>query len=46
MRRARWIIHPKVESLRPVIYHCLSRVVNRGFVFGDLEREQQRKFTI
>ena len=44
MRRARWIIRPKPESVRPVIYHCLSRVVNRGFVFGDLEREQQRKF--
>jgi putative transposase len=27
-----------------VIYHCVSRAVNREFVFGDLEREQQRMF--
>jgi putative transposase len=25
-----------------VIYHCISRVVDRRFVFGDLEREQFR----
>jgi REP element-mobilizing transposase RayT len=44
MRRARWIITPKLESPKPVIYHCISRAVNREFVFGDLEREQQRMF--
>jgi REP element-mobilizing transposase RayT len=44
MRHARWIIPPKIESPKPVIYHCISRVVNREFVFGDLEREQQRMF--
>jgi len=44
MRRARWIISPKLESPKPVIYHCVSRAVNREFVFGDLEREQQRMF--
>ena len=44
MRRARWIISPNPESARPVIYHCISRAVNREFVFGDLEREQQRMF--
>ena len=27
-----------------MIYHCVSRVVNREFVFGDVEREQQRMF--
>ena len=43
MRRGRWIIEAK-ESVRPVIYHCVSRVVNREFVFGDVEREQQRMF--
>jgi hypothetical protein len=43
MRRGRWIIEAK-ESVRPVIYHCISRVVNREFVFGDVEREQQRMF--
>jgi hypothetical protein len=33
MRRARWIIKPKPESPKPVIYHCISRVVNRDLVF-------------
>ena len=37
MRRARWIIKPKPESTRPVIYHCISRVVNRDFVFQAAE---------
>jgi len=27
-----------------VIYHCISRAVNREFVFGDVEREQQRMY--
>ena len=27
-----------------MVYHCISRAVNREFVFGDLEREQQRIF--
>jgi len=31
-------------STRPVIYHCISRAVNREFVFGDVEREQQRMY--
>ncbi len=44
MRRARWIIPPRLESLKPVIYHCISRVVNREFVFGDMEKEQLRMF--
>ena len=44
MRHPRWIISPNPESSRPVIYHCISRAVNREFVFGDLEREQQRMF--
>ena len=44
MRRARWVIKPSLESLRPVIYHCVSRVVNREFVFGSAEKEQLRKF--
>ena len=44
MRRARWIITPKLESPKPVIYHCIGRAVNREFVFGDLEREHQRMF--
>ncbi len=44
MRRARWIIKVKPKSTRPVIYHCISRVVNRDFVFDSVEREQLRKF--
>jgi putative transposase len=44
MRRARWIIKPKPESTKPVIYHCISRVVNREFVFESIEKEQLRKF--
>jgi putative transposase len=44
MRRARWIIKPKPESPTPVIYHCISRVVNRDFVFETTEKEQLRMF--
>jgi hypothetical protein len=44
MRRARWIIKPKPESHKPVIYHCISRVVNREFVFQSTEKEQLRMF--
>ena len=32
------------ETRRPVIYHCISRAVNREFVFGDVERERQRMY--
>jgi REP element-mobilizing transposase RayT len=44
MRRARWIIKPKPESTKPIIYHCISRVVNREFVFEKAEKEQLRMF--
>jgi len=44
MRRARWIVPVTAGCLRPVIYHCVSRAVNREFVFGDVEREQQRMY--
>jgi REP element-mobilizing transposase RayT len=46
MRRARWIIAPRLglESVRPVIYHCISRVVNRELVFGAMEKERLRMF--
>ena len=30
--------------MKPVIYHCVSRVVERRFAFGDVEREQFRIF--
>ena len=30
--------------MKPAIYHCISRVVDRRFVFGDEEREKFRVF--
>ena len=42
MRRARWIAPWKDSEVKPAIYHCISRVVERQFVFGDEEREQFR----
>ena len=44
MPRSRWIA-PWADSLtKPAIYHTLSRVVDRRFVFGDTEREHFRMF--
>ena len=42
MRRARWIAPWKDSEEKPAIYHCISRVVERRFAFGDEEREQFR----
>jgi REP element-mobilizing transposase RayT len=50
MRRARWTISPAPEGVgaaaraRPVIYHCISRVVDRRFAFGQDEKEKLRTF--
>ncbi|MDP3849722.1 MAG: transposase [Luteolibacter sp.] len=44
MRRARWILRPAPETARPVIYHCISRVVDRRFVFQADEKEKLRTF--
>ncbi len=44
MRRARWVLRPSLESPRPVIYHCISRVVDRRFVFDGDEKEKLRTF--
>ena len=44
MRRARWLATWKDNPDRPAIYHCISRVVDRRFVFGDEEREQFRMY--
>lgn len=44
MRRARWLAAWKDSPDRPAIYHCISRVVDRRFVFGDEEREQFRMY--
>ena len=34
----------KDSAVKPAIYHCISRVVDRRFVFGDAEREHFRMF--
>jgi putative transposase len=44
MRRSRWLAPWKDSLVKPAIYHCISRVVDRRFVFGDAEREQFRMF--
>ncbi len=44
MRRARWLAPWKDSTGKPAIYHCISRVVDRRFVFKDAEREQFRMF--
>lgn len=40
----RWLAPWKDSAVKPVMYHCLSRVVDRRFVLGDAEREQFRKY--
>ncbi len=44
MSRKRWIVRGSESGLKPAIYHCISRVVDRRFVFGDAEREHFRMF--
>jgi REP element-mobilizing transposase RayT len=47
MRRARWTIAPPPEGVvatKPVIYHCISRVVDRRFAFGQDEKEKLHTF--
>ncbi|HEX5791019.1 MAG TPA: transposase, partial [Luteolibacter sp.] len=44
MRHTRWLSPWKDSAERPAIYHCVSRVVGREFLFGDLEREKFRTF--
>jgi REP element-mobilizing transposase RayT len=44
MRQARWLAPWKDSGEKPAIYHCISRVVDRRFVFGDTEREHFRMF--
>jgi len=33
MRKSRWLAGWKDSATKPVIYHCISRVVDRRFVF-------------
>jgi putative transposase len=44
VRRARFLAPWKDSETKPAIYHALSRVVDRRFVFGDAEREHFRMF--
>ncbi len=44
MRRARWLAPWKDKAERPSIYHCVTRVVGREFVFGAAEKEQFRTY--
>jgi putative transposase len=44
MSRKRFTAPWKDSETKPAIYHCISRVVDRRFVFGDVERERFRMF--
>ena len=44
MRRARWLAPWKDSAERPVIYHCVTRVVERRLAFGQEEKEQLRTY--
>ena len=44
MSSKRWLAPWKASAEKPAIYHCISRVVDRRFVFGDAEREHFRMF--
>ncbi len=42
--KKRWIADWAESEEKPAIYHCVSRVVDRRFAFGDEEREVFRMF--
>lgn len=44
MRRARWRVTWEGKGGKPVFYHCIGRVVERRFAFGDEEKEKFRTF--
>ena len=44
MGSKRWLSPWKDSLVKPAIYHCISRVVDRRFVFEDAEREHFRMF--
>lgn len=44
MRKSRWIQSSKSGGERAVIYHCISRVVDRRLVFKADEKEKLRTF--
>ena len=44
MRRSRWLAGWKGSATKPVIYQCISRVVDRRFVFEERECEAFRMY--
>jgi putative transposase len=44
MRKARWLAEWKDGVAKPVLYHAISRVVDRRFVFAEQECETFRMF--
>ena len=44
MRKARWLRSFKDGVNKPILYHAISRVVDRRFVFGERECEAFRMF--
>ena len=44
MRGKRWTFQSADPVCKPALFHCVSRVVDRRFVFGDEEREAFRMF--
>jgi REP element-mobilizing transposase RayT len=44
MSSKRWLAQWKDSAEKPAIYHCISRVVDRQFVFEETERERFRAF--
>ena len=44
MRKSRWLAEWRDSAGKPAIYHCISRVVDRRFVFGERECEAFRMF--
>ena len=44
MARRRWLVSWKDSLVKPVLYHCISRVVDRKLVFGPDEKEKFRTF--
>jgi REP element-mobilizing transposase RayT len=43
-RRKRWLAPWKDSQVKPVFYHCITRVVDRRFAFGQDEKEKFRTF--
>jgi putative transposase len=42
MRKARWLAEWRKSSGKPILYHVISRVVDRRFVLGTEEKEKFR----